>query len=102
MEDETLETKRSQWLAWWPLWLALVCLTGVAGAIMLGDWAGRQRWKRAEAMLAKEGLSLDIKEIGPKAVPDDQNFCAIPALNGLGDGQKGESLKAVLEAVRFD
>lgn len=34
-------------------------------------------------MLAREGESVDFRKIVPDPVPDDQNFCAIPALKDI-------------------
>jgi hypothetical protein len=52
-------------------------------AIAYFDWSAARRLAAAKRMLAQAGISLDIHSIGPDPVPDDQNFCAIPALKDL-------------------
>ena len=47
------------------------------------DQSGKRRWAAVQEMLAREGESLDFRKIAPDPVPDDQNFCAIPALKDL-------------------
>jgi len=47
------------------------------------DWSGRRRWAAVQEMLAREGESLDFRKNLPDPVPDELNFCAIPALKDL-------------------
>ena len=47
------------------------------------DLTGRHEWAETQAMLAREGESLDFRTIAPEPIPDDQNFCAIPALKNI-------------------
>jgi len=47
------------------------------------DWSGRRHWAAVQEMLSREGESLDLRKIAPPPVPDEENFCAIPALKDL-------------------
>lgn len=77
-------TRRWVWrcvrgLAWFVLAviLLIVCVREYV------DWSGRRRWAAVQAAYAREGESLDFRSIMPDPVPDNRNFCAIPALKDL-------------------
>jgi hypothetical protein len=47
------------------------------------NWSGEKRWQRVKAKLEAEGETFDFYALYPLPIPDDQNFCAIDALNGI-------------------
>jgi len=47
------------------------------------DWSGARRWREAQAMLAREGQTLDLRAMASDPIPDAGNFCAIPLLKDL-------------------
>lgn len=58
------------------------------------NWRGACAWRDAQDMLAREGETLDFRKIMAEPVPDEQNFCAVPALKDLAltvdhDADKG-------------
>jgi hypothetical protein len=80
--------RRSLWV-----FLTIAGLIGVLWAWV--DRSGARRLREAEAMLAKEGQTLDFRAVAPDPIPDDENFCAIPLLKDLSividdDSDKGE------------
>jgi hypothetical protein len=64
-------------------WSFGILIIGLIIAIAYLDWSAARRLAAAKQMLAQAGISLDIHSIEPDPVPDDQNFCAIPALKDL-------------------
>jgi hypothetical protein len=67
-------------------WLRLLAWTVISliTLLLLGaqywNWRGARRWKQMQETIAREGESLDLHRITPEAIPDDQNFCALPLL----------------------
>ncbi len=47
------------------------------------NWSGEKRWQRVKAKLEAEGETFDFYPLYPAPIPDEQNFCAIEALNGI-------------------
>lgn len=47
------------------------------------NWSGEKRWQRVKAKLEAEGESFDFYSLYPAPIADEQNFCAIEALNGI-------------------
>jgi hypothetical protein len=47
------------------------------------NYFGAKRWAAAQAMLQREGESIDIRKIAPEPVLPEKNFCAIPALKDI-------------------
>jgi hypothetical protein len=86
------------WLRRWfrlCVWVAVTLFTLLVLLRQYVDWSGARRWAAAQQMLEHEGESLDFRQIVPDAVPDDQNFCAIPPLKDLAiipeiDDEKSE------------
>jgi hypothetical protein len=74
---------------WMRLWfrccalLAVALLSILIFAYLYIDSTGVHRWAAVQQMLAREGESLDFRAIAPEPVPDELNFCAIPALKDL-------------------
>jgi len=67
----------------WCVWIAIIVFVTLVFVREAAGWAGTRRWVAVQEMLAREGESLDLHKIGPDSVPDDRNFCAIPALKDL-------------------
>ena len=42
------------------------------------NWRGRRAWNRVRENLVARGKPLDLRQITPKPVPDEQNFAATP------------------------
>jgi hypothetical protein len=59
------------------------------------NWTGARMLRAAEARIKAAGESVELRDILPDPVNDEQNFCAIPVLKDLalvidGDAAKGE------------
>ncbi len=59
------------------------------------NYSGAKQWAAAREMLHREGESLDFQAIALAPVPEEKNFCAIPALKDIAlavdsDFAKGE------------
>ena len=87
-------------------WVFAGLLTLVVLFYQWVNWRGARAWRSARELLAREGESLDFRAVAPEPVPDDQNFCAIPALSGFAltidaDVDKGEpaAKRNLLKAV---
>ena len=67
-------------------WLrrSMICFGALAALVAAfyaeEDWRGRRDWNQYKEATEARGESLDLKSYNPKPVPDDQNFCATPAL----------------------
>jgi hypothetical protein len=75
-----------KWL--WRLVCVLGCFVAVVILLISGmrtylDWSGHRHWEAVQAMYEREGESFDLRATVPEPVPDDQNFCAIPALKDI-------------------
>ena len=66
-----------------PVVLLLVIVLMLGGCWVAIDQMGREAWKNVEAQVAVEGETLDFRQLLPPPVPDEENFCAIPALRNL-------------------
>jgi hypothetical protein len=73
------------WPHRWFRALLILMLPAVLVSLAVGyvDWSGARRLKAVKEMIAREGESLDMHAAVADAVPDAQNFFAIPALDGL-------------------
>jgi hypothetical protein len=61
----------------------------------VANYWGARRWAQAEDLVKREGEKLELRALVPDPVPEDKNFCAIPALRDLvmvvdNDPDKGE------------
>jgi len=61
----------------------------------LVNYWGSRRWAQAEDLVNREGEKLELRALVPDPVPEEKNFCAIPALRDLvtvidNDTDKGE------------
>jgi hypothetical protein len=64
-------------------WFLMSILTLIALLWLSINWAGARALRAAEAKIRAAGESIDVNEVFPGPVPDDRNFCAIPALEGI-------------------
>src|SRR5439155_15312139 len=67
--------------------LAVFC-TLMAVFYAYEDWRGKRAWHTYRAQLVSQGADLDIRNIIPAEVPDDQNFAATPFLSALFQGRR--------------
>jgi hypothetical protein len=63
--------------------LLIVLILFVAGTWTYANWSGSRHWKSVQALYAREGETFDLRAVVPDPIPDDQNYCAIPALKDL-------------------
>ena len=59
------------------------------------NWTGARMLRAAEARIKAAGENVELRDVFPDPVADEQNFCAIPILKDLalvidGDAAKGE------------
>ncbi|MEZ0275092.1 MAG: type IV pilin protein [Roseimicrobium sp.] len=97
------------WQSRWVRWLTYLGAFFVALIAALTVWMnrkGERDWKAAQEALVREGVELDFKAVKVVPIPDAENFCAIPLLNGIsvvedGDASKGEpaAKRKALEAL---
>jgi hypothetical protein len=94
------------WLRRWfrgCVWFTVTLFTVLILVRQYVGWSGARRWAEVRQMLAQEGESLDFREIAPDAVPDEENFCAIPPLKDLASssGQKDDKSDLNLKFIRL-
>lgn len=76
----------------WTL-ITVATLLSLAGAWV--NWKGARAWAAAKQQIEAEGLTLDFRKSLREPIPDEENFCATPLLEGIslvedGDLEKGE------------
>src|SRR5262245_14050226 len=62
--------------------LIVLAWTATIVALLYGvtNWRARRAWDKCREELESRGEQLDFKAFIPKAVPDDQNFAALPLI----------------------
>jgi len=71
-----------RWFRWTFTPVAAVVLSWCCICLIL-NYAGEKRWQKVKAKLEAEGEIFDYFALLPPPIPDEQNFCAIEALNGI-------------------
>lgn len=85
---------KSAWADPWvrrPFVLALVLGFFLASSWLMIDYRGKQAWRETQQQFAREGETLDFRALLPAAIPDDQNFCAIPLLRNIAANEDDKS-----------
>ena len=89
-------------------WTVVTVITLYALPCAWVNWTGARLLRDAQARLKAEGETTDFRAVTSEPVPDEQNFCAIPALKDLalqidGSADKGEpgARRQRLEALQF-
>jgi hypothetical protein len=77
------------------LWIGVSLVTVVVLIHQVENWRGARAWNDALKLMEREGETLDLKALEPAPIPDEENFGAIPVLEGIGvvvddDIEKGE------------
>jgi hypothetical protein len=91
------------WQSRWVRWPTYVIAFFVAIFAALTVWMnrnGERDWKAAQEALVREGIDLDFRNAKIVPIPDAENFCAIPLLNGIGVVEDGDVTKGVPAAKR--
>jgi hypothetical protein len=83
----------NRWFRVWT-WILTTLVTVLVLVEQCVNWKGGRAWRSAREDFVHEGETLDFRAIMPDPVPDQQNFCAIPALKDLAvvvdhDASKG-------------
>jgi hypothetical protein len=68
------------------------------------DWRGAAAWEKAKSEIEADGTSLDPSSYIPAAIPDAENFGALPIFQVSADAehpayQKATALRAALEPI---
>src|SRR5688572_1009807 len=74
------------WLRRWfrvCTWIVATVVTVLVLVQQCVNWRGARAWRAAREAFVHEGETLDFRAIMPDPVPDQQNFCAVPALKDL-------------------
>lgn len=58
------------------------------------NWYGGRKWQQTVADMKREGVSLELGALLQDPIPDEVNFCAIPALSGITLEVDGDSGRA--------
>jgi len=76
------------------LWSAVTFVVLLVLAVQILNWSGARALKDAVARLEAAGETIDFRATLAKPVPDAENFCATPALQGIvldkGIGENAE------------
>ena len=86
------------WLfSWRGVTRMLIVLAWVATAIGLfyaeETWRGRHAWNKYRQELEARGEQLDLKALIPKAIPDEQNFAAVPFVQSWLTDRNGKDAR---------
>lgn len=73
---------RRRWFRWTFTPVASIALSWCCICLIL-NYVGERRWQQVKARLEADGESFDYFALLPPPIPDEQNFCAIEALNGI-------------------
>ena len=70
------------------LLIRILCLAGgLAGLVLLAyakeGWRGRRAWAAYQSQARQRGTRLTLAEFAPPAIPDEENFAAIPLIQDL-------------------
>lgn len=108
MNDNTPSPRRRRWLLW-AVWSAFTLVVLAALLYAYAAWSGARRWEKINARITAEGETLDFRALLPQPLDPAQNFCAIPALDGLRDETTGKGdasdpgyKRDRLAAIRFE
>jgi len=73
------------------LWLFITLVTLIALLFVWTNWSGKRRWAATQALLEREGETLDFRQLLPPTPPEAENLLAIEPLHGIaGMKDKGE------------
>ncbi len=93
---------RRKWFRWTFTPVAALAVTWLSICLIL-NYVGEKRWQEVKARLKAEGETLDYFTLLPPPIPDEQNFCAIEALNGIraldGDGEASVLARRKRDAI---
>ncbi len=74
-----------RWVVRRSVFLAACLITLVAVFYAEENWRGKHAWENFKREAQSRGESMEIKDIIPPAVPDDQNVAATPLFKPIGD-----------------
>src|SRR5436853_7819365 len=57
------------------------------------NWRGRRTWNKYRQELEARGEQLDLKALIPKAIPDEQNFAAVPFVQSWLTDRNGKDAR---------
>lgn len=101
--DGATPVKRVGWRRALPalLWSALLIVIPLF--YLWVNLAGQHRLEAVRQSLAQQGESLQMRDYSPGPIPAEENFCAIPSLDGLavgdGDSPAGQAAKAKRDRI---
>lgn len=65
------------------IWIFITLATFVVLLYVWVNWSGTRRWAETKAMVAREGETLDFRQLVPQMPPEHQNLLAIEPLLGI-------------------
>ncbi|MDZ4402415.1 hypothetical protein [Prosthecobacter sp.] len=91
------------------LWIFITLVTLIVLLFVWTNWSGKRRWAAVQAMIEREGETLDFRKLLPATPPEAENLLAIEPLRGIamvidGDESRGDpgAKRKALEAMKWD
>lgn len=67
------------------LWIFITFVTLLVLLHVWTNWSGRRRWAAVQAMLQRDGETLDFQKLLPATPPETENLLAIEALRDIAE-----------------
>lgn len=90
---------RRRWFRWTFTPVASIALSWFCICLIL-NYVGERRWQKVKARLEAGGERTDYFALLPPLIPDEQNFCAIEALDGIQTPEGTDEISAVGQRKR--
>lgn len=78
------------------VWTLVTLVTLTVLIVQIVNWSGSRALAIIRAELHEEGETLDFSELLPDSIPDQRNFCAVPAFRGIADEEAGKNARESL------
>lgn len=80
------------------VWTLVTLVTLSALTVQIVNRSGARALAKIRAELNEEGETLEFADLLPESIPDQENFCAVPALRGIADEEGGKSAREAMAA----
>ena len=81
-------------------WTGMIVFSLVSSVYVYLDWKAEKRWAAVQAMVKREGETLNLTDLMPPRLPEAENYAAIPELRGINIVEDGDDKKGASAAKR--